>query len=419
MNLEEISEKYFGNTKVKHLKHFNETTPKGNVITGYINQKPNYHLGSLLILSVNDDMVEQYIQSMPKIHYFKDVDDILPHGDVNPCYEKLDGSCLILYPLKNKDGEIIEVVPKTRGKVVADNHFIDLYHKIDLKPINDYYSENDGILIFELYGVLNQHDIIHYTTGIDIRLIGVYEDGEFLNTPFKAKEHNFKLPDKLFELYNEGSKWYLHFTSEKYNAYKPDKFKNDDVGFDSNEDAVLGIKHELEALNKLFYEVNGRIATEGVVINTLTRDGVRKWLKCKPKEIEVKHKSVNGIPKREILKEIYKYFDEYGSEVKEIYKRDEKHHTEYIVRQLSEEYEETYILRSKNRIEKLFMQVWDSREVPESVHNICENLIMDYGSEGISYCMRMFAEKYPQKKKDARLVYGVLEKLFVKNNLEM
>ena len=415
---EYVSERYFNNTKLKHLRSFKESTPAGNIIEGYINRKPNKYLGSLLITKVNDECVEQYIQSMPKIHYFKSSGDI-SKGNHNPCYEKLDGSCLILYPLKNKDNEIIEIVPKTRGRPVADKHFIELYHKVDQKPIKDYYAHNDGVLIFELYGIINQHDIINYQTGIDIRLIGIYEDGEFLNQPIKARKHNFKLPDQIFNLYNIENSWYLKWTSKKYNAYKPKEFQKRDKYYPTIVDAVDGIKHELEKLNQEYMNINGRTATEGVVINTLNENGTRKWLKCKPREIENKHKTVNGIPRRSITKECLKYFDEYGSDVKEIYANNPKHHTEYLYRQLLEEYNEELIQKASKKIERIFMEIWDSKTVPQSIHNICQDLFDQYSDEGIRHCMRMFAENYPQKKKDSRLVYGVLEKLFIKNGVEL
>ena len=421
-NKEDICELYFnGLTKPKHLRYFDETTPNGNHITGYINQKPNRYLGSMIILTVNDEAVEQFIQSMPKIHYFKDERDI-PKNNINPCYEKLDGSCLILYPLKNHNGDIIEIIPKTRGRPIADNHFIELYHKVDQKPIIDYYNENDGILIFELYGILNQHDIIHYTNGIDIALIGIYENGEHITgygekiKGFHQREiYGFHLPDKIFEIYNDGNKWYIRFTSQKYKHYLPTEHEY----YPTNIDAVLGVKHHLEKLNKDYYEINGRLATEGVVINTVREDGSKKWLKCKPRDIEQKHKTVNGIPRRSITKECLKYFDEYGSEVKEIYETNPNHHTEYLHRQLSEEYNEELIQKSKKKIEKIFMQIWESKTVPESIHNICNEIFEKYSSEGIGYCMRMFAEEYPMKKKDASTVYNVIEKLFIKNGVEL
>ena len=65
------------------------------------------------------------------------------------------------------------------------------------------------------------------------------------------------------------------------------------------------------------------------------------------------------------------------------------------------------------------MQVWDSKQIPVSIHNISQELFDEYGDKGISHCMRMFAQKYPYKKKDARTVYHVLEKIFIKNNVDL
>lgn len=420
-HLDELGEKYFPNSKIrgKHLTYFKETTPQGNRIEGYINRKPNRYLGSMIILNVNNEPVEQFIQSMPKIHYYHDPRDIPAHGGYNYCYEKLDGSCLIIYPLKNKDGEIIEIIPKTRGRPVADKNFQNYYNKIDQKPIIDYYNDNDGILIFELYGIINQHEIIHYDTGIDIRLIGIYTDNEFLNSSAVAFKHNFKLPDQIFSLYNIKNEWYLKWTSEKYKAYKPEEYKNEDKYYPTITDAIDGIQYELEQLNKKYYTINKRIATEGVVINTFDENGTRKWLKCKPRDIEQKHKTVNGIPRRSITKECLKYFDEYGSDVKEIYLKDKNHHTEYLHRQLKEEYSEELIQKSSKKIEKTFMQIWENREIPESIHLLAEEIYNKYHKQGISNCMRLFAQEKPMLKNKSRQVYQVLEKLFIKHGEQL
>lgn len=417
--LESICEEYFkGFTKPKHLRFFEENTPEGNHITGYINQKPNHYLGSMIILTVNNEPCKQFIQSMPKIHYFKDERDILKDEfNRNECYEKLDGSCLILYPLKNKAREVIEIVPKTRGRPVADAHFIDLFNKVNQLPIKSYYAKHpDDILIFELYGILNQHEIINYDTGIDIRLISIVDgEGRFTNKKELASYYDFKLPDKVFELYNIDNTWFISITTEKYRGY----FDEPVYEYPTNIDAMLGMKHLLEELNTKFQELNGRLATEGVVVNTRRSNGSKKFLKCKPRDIENKHKTVNGIPRTSITKEVLKYFDEYGSEVDEIYKKDPNHHTEYLHRMLEEEYAPELIQKSKKKIERIFMQIWESKQVPESLHSITDELIEEYGEEGISYCMRVFAERYPMKKKDARLVYGILEKKFIKKGLDL
>lgn len=405
VDLENICETYFeGKVKPKHLRGFNETTPEGNTISGYISVKPNKYLGSCLIIKCNGEVTNQFIQSMPKIHYFEDERDI-GNNVTSHCYEKLDGTCLILYPLKNKNGEIIEIVPKTRGRAVADKHFIGLYKNIDQKPVMDYYNNDDGILIFEMYGILNQHEIIHYNTGIDMKLIAIFKDGIFHNTPIEASIYGFNKPDLVFKLYHQGQQWFIETTSDKFKPY----FGRAIYTFPTNIDAVDGIQKLLEKLNKKYIEINGIRAIEGVVINTYNINDHPKWLKCKPRDIENEHRSQNGIPRSAITKEVLKYFDEYGADVKEIYLKDKNHHTEYIHRMLSEEYNEELIHKSSKKIERVFMQIWDSKVPPISIFNLADKLIEENPDKDITDLMRIFAVEYPSKKKQAGTVYTTLK----------
>lgn len=411
--MEYICENYFmGKVKPKHLRVFEETTPEGNNIEGYISVKPNKYLGSCLITKCNGEETNQFIQSMPKIHYFEDERDISSEV-VSLCYEKLDGTCLILYPLKNKKGEVIEVVPKTRGRAVADQHFIELFHKVDQKPIQDYYQNHTGILIFEMHGILNQHEIIHYRTGIDIRLIAIFDNDKFNNHPVEANIFGFHKPDLVFKLSHQHPDWIVKATTDKFKPY----LKRNIWTFPTNIDAVDGIKKILEDLNNEYIKYNGIRAIEGVVINTYNAGGHPKWLKCKPKDIENEHRSQNGIPRSSITKEVLKYFDEYGADVKEIYLEDKNHHTEYIRRQLLEEYPIEFVEKSKKKIERIFMQIWDAKTVPVSIHNLCEELIEENPDKSIQDIMRAFSIKYPQKKKDARTVYTTLEHKMRKQGL--
>lgn len=415
--------KYFNNCKSKHLRRFSEKTPEGNCIKGWICKKPNRYLGSLVIDEVNGEDHEQFVQSMPKIEYFNDERDICLDNDEcgkaftdAVAFEKLDGSCLIIYPLLFEDGKIMEIVPKTRGRAVADNHFLELFSKIDKSGIYKYYQHETGVLFFEMYGILNQHDIIHYQTGVDIVLIGCYEDDEFA-TPFKLwrirnvcmlqqPDEMFRIRENKVEIITNKYQWYFDEVSEE------DKFAPTRL------DAVDKIQHFLEYLNKIYNDIYGRYATEGVVINCVNSKGYQKYIKVKPRDIENKHRSEKGIPRSDIIKEVLKYFDDYGSEVDEIYRENKNHHTEYIYRMLGEEYSEEYIQKSSKKIEKIFMDTWNAKQIPQSLHNIAEELFNEYSDKGITHCMRMFGQKYPYKKKYAKTIYQVLEKLFVKNGVD-
>ena len=414
--------KYFNECNPKFLRRFSEKTPEGNCIKGWISSKPNRYLGSLLIDEVNGESHLQFVQSMPKIEYFSDERDICLNPDVSVmsdavAFEKMDGTCLILYPLLDEKGYIIEIIPKTRGRAVADKNFLDLYGKLDKSGIYNYYRTNKGILYFELYGILNQHEIIHYNTGIDIVLIGAFENDEFAK-PFDlwkiSNQCYFKQPDEMFRIWEDR----VDITSWKYHWYFREVSLEDKVA-PTRIDSVDKIQEFLDYLNGTYHDIYGRFATEGVVINCVDSNGRQRYIKVKPRVVLNKIYKENGIPRLAIVKEVLKYFDEYGSEVEEIYNNDKNHHTEYLHRMLQEEYNDEMIQKSNKKIEKVFMQVWDSKQIPTSLHNIARELFDEYSDKGITHCMRMFGQRYPMKKKDAKTVYQVLEKLFIKNGVKL
>ena len=418
---------FFGECNPKYLSRFSEKTPEGNYIKGWICRATNRYHGSLLIDEFNGMEHNQFVQSMPKINYFDNEMNINLEDYYAVAYEKLDGSCLIVYPLLDENGNLMEIIPKTRGRAVADRNFQKLYKKIDKSSIYKYYRHNHGILFFELYGILNQHEILHYDTGIDIKLIGVYDYkhsfqfDDYMEVDEIAEEYGFKQPEKLFLLRKASLRNCYKIDIRpigKYSYYLED-VPVDDLYVDTKAEAVLQIKTMLDYLNKLYNDWYGRDAIEGVVLNCFDTDYNQKYIKIKSSEIEKRHRNEQGIPRTDINKEVLKYFDDYGSEVKEIYDENPEHHTEYLYRMLGEDYSDQQIQESKDKIEKIFMQVWDSQCVPESIHNICEELINDYGEQGITDCMRMFAQKYPMKKKDAKTVYNVLEKKFHRKGLKL
>ena len=164
-----------------------------------------------------------------------------------------------MYPLKDHNGNIIEIIPKTRGRVGADSDFIELFNKIDQTSINEYYSKNDGILMFELYGKLNPHVI----------LISVYENSTFVPT-----NTIFEKPDLVFSLEYDGN-WIINVRSKKFKKY----FDNDKYIFSTNRDAINGMYRLLIDLNEKHKKLTCKKAIEGVVINTLNINGCLNGLR--------------------------------------------------------------------------------------------------------------------------------------------
>lgn len=421
---EKFCEKYFeNNVKPKHLSRFKTKTPKGNIIEGYISRKPNKHLGSLVITHIteksgNDYDCEQFVQSFPKIHYWdrrhhlkEDEESIIYH-----CQEKLDGTCLIVYALKNELGEIIEIIPKTRGKAVADKHVLEMFSLVDKKAIEEFFmdiSHTNDTLMFELYGILNRHEIAHMDTYIDIRLIGAYIDETFLNyiqIKCNSDLDNFKTPDTVFTIEKYP---YENSFSIKWCSINQ-RLKNYEVStkdtFPTLFDAIDGVKLLLLKLNEKYVKFNGRRVIEGVVINGIHSNGSQMYLKIKPKDIEIEAKTLDSVPRRFILKEIQKYFDEYGTQVREIYEIDETHYIKYVNHQLKEEfsYEQIEDPRTRRRIKKIFMEVLDSKIPPKSLQNICEEIYYENPDSSIQELLKIFAKKYPSKKKDSSHAYRIL-----------
>lgn len=417
--------KFFNNIKPKYLKEFEAITPKKNNIKGFICKKPNRFLGSLLITEINGKTACQFVQSMPKIHYYNHKGKGFRQD--NQCiigYEKLDGSCLILYGLYDPDtGELLEIIPKSRNLPVADKVLLDMYRYIDDINIKEYFKldvARNSSLMFELYGMLNRHEIYYYQTYIDIKLIGVYESGVFytgnLLSNF-ALMFGFKTPCLMFTLMRSlgSNEWYIAVHNDgRLSPY----MEKDDMPYLDVYDCIQSVKEKLYSLNYKYAENNGHRAVEGVVFNAIDDSGTQRYIKVKPRDIENEHKTVNGVPRRAIVKECYKYFDEYGSIVKDIYDEDDTHYIGYISNQLLEEYPEEIIRQPKvqNKISKVFMEVWDSKTVPESIQNICHKLVDENPDLEVKDLMRLFSQEYPQKKKMASTVYQVISSIKMRCN---
>lgn len=417
MNKEDAC-KYFYDVKPKHLANFDVETPQGHNIKGYICKKPNYSLGSLLITCLDNQKVVQFIQSFPKIHYYDHNYTLKADPDIwYDVLEKLDGSNLILYGLQDKDGNLIEIVPKTRGTAVADKHLYNLYKNyIDKKGIEKCFAKNpNDTIMFELYGIANQHEIIYPSTYIDIALIGwhVYQKGfiygDFLQV--MGIEYGFRTPYPMFSLScNKKGEWELF--NEKISYLSINYIDNcSNKKFPTLFDAIIYLREELQRVNQEYAKNNnGRIALEGVVINGLSPENEQRYIKIKPPAIEDKHRQGDNIKRSAIIKECYKYFDEYGSQVKDLYNEDKNHYLDYIIAQLSEEYPENIIKLPKNRkrIENCFFDVWETYKVPESLQLLCEEIVSQYPGHTTGELMGIFMREHPEMKRKNKSIYRII-----------
>lgn len=401
-----MNSKEFEKIGNKYKREFDVNTYKGNNIKGIIITKRNRFLGSLKITEVNGEKVNQYVQGFPKIHYLDRYHEIYPSEVYG--FEKLDGSCIGAYPLFNKSGELIEVVYKSRGLPVCDKNLNSMLQLCDLLKIEKFFKRlnNDKVLFFELYGIKNLHEIRYYDTYIDMVLIGMYDGKDFVEGETLKNIgylNDFRLSNLLFKIDNGTLTLERDFDFRFKNYYSSGArcFKVEDI-----EDGIEKIKEILNEVNENYQKINNRIITEGVVLNGHNHNFKQVYLKVKPRFIEEKHK---GIPKSEIKKEIYKIYDEY--DVKKLYVNNPNTIYEMIINGLSEEYSVDTINDNITLIEKTFVQVARSKEVPNSIQNIAQELVNTYPKKSITDLMRTFAKEYPFYKSEANLLYGVLKKI--------
>ena len=396
----------FEDIKDKYKKEFDVNTYGGNNIKGIIITKRNKFLGSLHITEVNGEKVNQYVQGFPKIHY---LDDYHKMG-LNKVYgfEKLDGSCIGAYPLFNKEGRLIEVVYKSRGLPVCDKNLNSMLGLCDTLKIEKFFRKlnNDKILFFELYGIKNLHEIKYYDTYIDLALIGMYDgvsfvEGEVLKNIAYLNDFNtpkllFKIDNNVLSLTEDFDKYYKNYFDSGARIFMIDDIEN----------GVEKIKAILDEINNNHKKINNRMIIEGVVLNGFNDDMNQLYLKVKTHSIEEKHK---GIPKSEIKKEVYKLYDEY--DVKKLYVTNPNLIYEMIVNGLSEEYSLNVINENLKHIEKIFLQISKSKEVPNSINNIAHELIDKYPKEDITDLMKKFAKEYPFYKSESNLLFNVLKSI--------
>ena len=409
MSINHIIETYFNNkVKKKDLYQFKQKTKKGNIIEGYICRKPNEYLGSMFIEKVNNEDNPQFIHSMPKIHYYsKKIEGIETEEII--FHEKLDGSCIIYYPLY-QDGEVIEVIPKTRNTVIADDFIFNLLKKAITYPIEEIVKEYDIVLMFELYGVLNQHEIYNPDAYCSLTLIGGYSintNQMYSNLMLDsfAEKYNLKRPRHLITVHGFQGVYFITFISPYLQIY----YRNDRTSMHTSlSEVIQKIKKILSQVNQESYNINGFVLTEGVVANMQKQIG--GYLKVKPEEIELKHK---GIPTIEIKKEVRKYWDEYGSKIETIYKQDKKHYLNYVKENLAEDFPIDIVEsnKTKKRIEKIFFTIWDAKTVPIGIQEIARTLCEENPELSLPEIMNIFSQQYPQKKNQARMVYSICKKI--------
>lgn len=413
-----LSEKYFQNVNIKHLRKILFTTPYGNKCECYINKNPNSLLGSMVITKVNGIDTEQFVHGMPKLHYYNDYlteiekDTRISENKSYACYiemiEKVDGTNICLYKLHDPTtGQVIEIIPKTRNMPILSIEFQKLYNKIRNINLTNYLHLHDEIhsILFEMSGYENLHGI-KYNYPLRLHILGFYDKEYNLSTDYgELYETKIIRPPVIGYINKNKDNWdYNIFTDYLLNQKNSTNIIDNMMGENPNlEDLLNEIVEKFETINQKYKNNNVKdgFCTEGTILNLHINNRLL-YMKLKPTSIKEAQTLSNGIPSPSIRKEVLKFFDEYGKqEATRIVEEEIKIGLSFIQDNLKEEYSEEYIYtpQTRKKIKRLLIEHTQRKAIKSELLNISKKIINENPNvTDISGLMRIFAKEYPDLK---------------------
>lgn len=377
---------------------FDEITLGGNHIKGELLLTHDEFHGSLLITECNGVSTLQFVQGFPKMYYFEHQKIQYQNIIIN---EKLDGTCICVYKLYDKNNDVIDYIPKSRQKAILDKHFIEMYALCYRRNINKL-DENIDSIYFELYGMLNQHTISYYKTYIDLALIGAYTGKRFLNDKELTKL------SKQIQINKAEQLGIIHVLKDEYKLELTDKYYEETGEYNNKtgktiDEILKYLKEYLDVINKINLAEKKKVRYEGVVL----RNG-REYIKSKPESyFEAEGRTVLNVSKQEVKKEIHKILDEKSELLLGNY--DEKRVIEEININLEEEYDKSDVYHP--RVQKMIIkQLHDFLETlpNKSLQNTVNDLVEQNPGLSVGEYMRKFSEENPLLKHKSRLVYNMI-----------
>ncbi len=168
----------------KHWQPFDATSPGGIPFAGYLCRQESDKLGMLAITRLGGQERLEFIPAMPKIHYpyIQDREGRLqvsipvPINIVDARFTvKLDGTAIIFYPLTDAQGQVLEVIARTRLlPMLAPSRWGDWLGLLadvlpNRAPVEAAVREQHVVLVFELWGHRNPH-LVRYEQPLALTL---------------------------------------------------------------------------------------------------------------------------------------------------------------------------------------------------------------------------------------------------------
>ena len=172
------------NVSAKNWQPFDLITPGGIPFAGYVCRHESDKLGLLAITELAGEDRLEFIYAMPKIHYPYQLDRkgvphvviSVPQNIVDARFNlKLDGTAIIFYALKDIQGNVLEVIPRTRLRPILQPSRWGDWNALLAEALPDRSAVEQAVtaqnitMVFELWGYRNPH-LITYDTPLALTL---------------------------------------------------------------------------------------------------------------------------------------------------------------------------------------------------------------------------------------------------------
>jgi hypothetical protein len=276
---------------------FDVVSPGGIPFSGYVCRQESEKLGMLAITQMAGESRLEFVYAMPKIHYpyHQDRDGsvrvVVPVAQnvVDARFTlKLDGTAIIFYPLTDKEGNVLEVIPRTRLQpVLTPSRWGDWNALLadvlpDRTPVEEAVRAQKVTLVFELWGYRNPH-LVKYDVPLKLTL-------------HTAVRH--KKPISYRRLLDIANRYGLVLIPTVETAEpNPDGLAR----------AYRRLQAEMEARNQ---EAGADVFLEEGTILMLSTVDTAVYYKCKPPSIEEIHWTAdNNVSKENIQQALYKMLE--------------------------------------------------------------------------------------------------------------
>ena len=372
----------------KHWQEFSAVSPGGINFAGFLCRQESEWLGTLALTQVEGQERLEFIAGMPKIPYPYQYDR---HGQVQLVIPippratdarftiKIDGTCIIFYPLTDGNSKVLEVIPRTRLQpVLTPSRWGDwnaLLGEVlpDRAPVERAVREQDVTLAFELWGYRNPH-LISYDTPLALTLHTGIRHRKPLAFPHLAqiaRHHGFPLVESI-------------------QVATPDA-----AGLAA---AYRAWQEKMEAANKAAGAE--RYVQEGAIL-AISTARIAHYYKCKPPSIEEIHWRTDQSIGREVIQQALYKMRENGYDFL-------SGRAEDLIAELENDFQRPHVEQQ----EELIRRVWTEYVIELQKKEWLRGLVNESGLDprDTPNLMRYLSQHYPRK--DMRWVYSAVVELY-------